>query len=212
MLASAKNFAAAYAPSFTRAFAKEKTMRERLLAGEKHMSNTPDLIAERNRARHLCAMYNKTEPQEAEKRKLLLNEIFMDNVNAFIEPPFTVDYGKNIKLGNNVYMNFNCCFIDDMRVEIGDDVLFGPNVCVCTACHPTDPAERRTGIEFSKPIKIGNNCWIGANAVICPGVTIGDHSIVGAGCVVTKDVEPCTIVGGNPMRVIRKVTPPAENK
>lgn len=114
------------------------------------------------------------------------------------------------KLGKQVYINFNCCILDGGTVEIGDKAMFAPNVSVYTATHPTDPQKRLDGLEMTKKIKIGNNCWIGGNSIIGPGVTIGDNSVVGTGSVVIKDVPPNVVVAGNPARIVNHLTPPQE--
>ena len=125
----------------------------------------------------------------------------------YIEPPFFCDYGSNIHFGRECYLNHNCIFLDVCKITIGSNTFFGPNSQVYTATHPLDPIERRKG-EFGKPVKIGNDCWIGGSAVIPPGVTIGDGVTVGAGSVVTKDVEDYTVVAGNPAKIIKRLTKP----
>jgi maltose O-acetyltransferase len=167
----------------------------------------PDLVAFRTKARVLLHEFNQSSPTDPENRTRILSELIGAPTDAWIEPPFFCDYGPYIKLGKRVYMNFNCCVLDVSRVTIGDGTLFGPNVQVLTATHPWEGNQRRTGLEFGKPIVIGRNCWLGGGAVICPGVTIGENSVVAAGAVVTKDVEPNSIVAGNPARLIRKVPP-----
>ena len=123
-----------------------------------------------------------------------------------IEPPFRCDYGSNILIGDNFYANFDCIILDVCPVTIGDNVLFGPRVCLFTASHPVDPSGRSSGLEFGKPISIGNDVWIGGGALINPGVTIGNASIIGAGAVVTRDIPDHVIAAGNPCRVVRPVT------
>jgi maltose O-acetyltransferase len=122
--------------------------------------------------------------------------------DIWIEPPFFCDYGYNVYTGASVYFNFNCVLLDVMPIRIGANTMFGPNVQVYTATHPVDALQRRQGPEFAKPISIGDDCWIGGSAIICPGVTIGDRCIVGAGAVVTKDVPTDTFVAGNPANPI----------
>lgn len=124
--------------------------------------------------------------------------------NAYIEPPFRVDFGNHIKFGRNFYCNFNTVFLDCASIVFGDDVLCGPNVTFSTAGHPTDPKARLEG-EFALPIVVGNNVWFGSNCVILPGVTIGDGSVVGAGTIVTKSVEPYSLVLGVPGKVVKKL-------
>lgn len=125
--------------------------------------------------------------------------------NLYVEPPFNVDYGFNIKVGNNFYCNFNCTILDCSVVDIGDNVLIGPNVSICAASHPLEAKLRVEGVEMAYPIKIGDNVWIGANAVILPGVTIGENSVVAAGAVVSSDVPESVVVGGVPARVLKRI-------
>src|SRR5262249_48709162 len=119
---------------------------------------------------------------------------------AYIRPPFHCDYGYNISLGRGVFLNFNCVILDVVRVTIGDGTQIGPGVQILTADHPRDPAQRRAGLEFGRPVTIGRNVWIGAAAIILPGVTVGDDAIVGAGAVVTRDVRSGATVVGNPAK------------
>lgn len=123
--------------------------------------------------------------------------------DMFIEPPFNVDYGCNVSIGKGFYANFNLTLLDCTLIIIGDNVLVGPNVCFTTATHPSDPKQRLAGVEYAKPIKVGNNVWFGSNIVVLPGVTIGDGAVIGAGCVVSKDVPPNTVFVGVPGRVVK---------
>ena len=125
--------------------------------------------------------------------------------DAWIQPPFFCDYGYNIALGSKVFFNFNCVVLDVMRVEIGNNVLFGPSVQIYTATHPLNAAERRTWRELAKPVTIGSDVWVGGGAIICPGVTIGDRSVIGAGSVVTRAIPADVFAAGNPCRVIRSL-------
>lgn len=181
------------------------TEKERMLAGELYEALDPQLVAERNHVRDLLLLYNQTREEETEGRRRLLEEIFGYPNDAWIQAPFFCDYGTNIKLGRGVYMNFNCVVLDVMEVTIGDNTLFGPTVQVLTPMHPMDAAERRSGKEFAKPVSIGSDVWVGGGAIICPGVTIGDRAIIGAGSVVTRDIPPDVFAAGNPCRVIRQL-------
>ena len=125
---------------------------------------------------------------------------------AFINPPFYCDYGTHIEVGKNFFANYNCTILDVAKVKIGDNCQFAPNVAIYTAGHPVHPVSRNSMYEYGKEITIGNNVWIGGNAVICPGVHIGDNVVIGAGSVVTKDIPAWSIAAGNPCRVLRKIT------
>jgi maltose O-acetyltransferase len=126
--------------------------------------------------------------------------------NVWIEPPFYCDYGYNIELGDKVYFNFNCVILDVMKVQIGANTLIGPGVQIFTAMHPMNWKERASGLEFAKPVSIGSDVWIGGGAIICPGVSIGNRSVIGAGSVVTKDIPGNVFAAGNPCRVIKNLT------
>jgi maltose O-acetyltransferase len=136
---------------------------------------------------------------------LLLREAFARvGEGCTIRPPFYCDYGYNISLGDRVFLNFNCCILDVMPVAIGDGTEIGPAVQIMTADHPRDPELRRQGLEFGKPVTIGSNVWIGASAIILPGITVGNDVIIGAGSVVTRDVPAGATVAGNPARVLAR--------
>lgn len=151
--------------------------------------------------------YNATSPAETEKRAALIKEMFAEaGEGCYIEPPFHANWGgKHVRLGNYVYANFNLTLVDDGNIDIGDNVMFAPNVTVITATHPVLPSLREKGLQFNVDVKICSNVWIGAGAIIMPGITVGENSVVGAGSVVTKDVPPNTVVVGNPARVLREI-------
>ena len=128
-----------------------------------------------------------------------------NGADTVIRPPFACDYGANIRLGRNGFVNFNCVFLDCAPIEIGDDLQMGPAVQLYTAEHPLDAATRRSGLESARPIRIGNDVWIGGGVIILAGVTIGDGVVVGAGSVVTRDVPAARIVAGNPARIVRSL-------
>lgn len=180
-----------------------KTEKQKMLAGELYNPLDPQLVAERLRARQHCQQFNASRPDDAEERARLLTELFGQSTDVWIEPPFFCDYGTNLRLGRKVFFNFNCVVLDVMEVRIGDHTLFGPAVQIYTATHPLAADERRAGLEFAKPVVIGADVWVGGGAIICPGVTIGDRAIIGAGSVVTKDIPADVIAAGNPCRVLR---------
>lgn len=183
--------------------------RQKMLAGETYNSWDPELVSMREAAAKLTMLLNSADPSDQHRRELLTREIFGKiGTNPYITSPFHCDYGCHIEAGNNLYLNFGCVLLDCNLITIGDNVKFGPNVQLYAASHPTDPERRLEGDESAKAIKIGSNVWIGGGVIVCPGVTIGDHSTIGAGSVVTKDVPPCCVAAGNPCKVIRMVKPP----
>jgi maltose O-acetyltransferase len=123
----------------------------------------------------------------------------------WMQPPFFCDYGYNIYTGEKVFFNFNCVVLDVTRVSIGSRTLFGPNVQIYTATHPLDADERASGLEYAKPVTIGSDVWVGGSAVICPGVSIGDRAVIGAGSVVTRDIPPNVFAAGNPCKILRQL-------
>ena len=151
--------------------------------------------------------YNATRPLEQEKRVELLKQMLAEvGENCYIEPPFHANWGgRHVHFGKNVYANFNLTLVDDTHIFVGDCTMFGPNVTVCTAAHPVLPELREKGIQYNAPVHIGRNCWIGAGAIILPGINIGENSVIGAGSVVTKDVPANVVVVGNPCRVLRPI-------
>ena len=181
------------------------TEREKMLAGELYDALDAQLIAARNRARDLCQELNASRESETESRRRILRELFPSGGDTvWMQPPFYCDYGSNIFLGELVFFNFNCVILDVCKVTIGDFTLFGPAVQIYTAMHPMNPALRRTQ-EFGEPIEIGSDVWVGGGAIICPGVTIGSKSVIGAGSVVTRDIPAGVFAAGNPCRVIRAI-------
>lgn len=180
-----------------------RTERDKMLAGELYDPMDPELVAARVRARDLCQALNATRESEEEGRRRILTELFgSGGGQVWMQPPFYCDYGSNIHLGQRVFFNFNCVVLDVCAVRVGDFTLFGPAVQIYTATHPLEAELRRTR-EFAKPITIGSDVWVGGAAVICPGVTIGSRSVIGAGSVVTRDIPDDVFAAGNPCRVIR---------
>ncbi|WP_066187390.1 MULTISPECIES: sugar O-acetyltransferase [Gracilibacillus] len=181
-----------------------KTEKEKMLAGELYDATDAVLTEERHRVRELVHIFNATGPAEEQKRVRLLKEIIgSTGENIGMEPNIRFDYGYNLHVGENFYANFDFTVLDVCEVRIGDDCMIGPSVQILTATHPLDPNERTSGKEYAKPITIGNKAWIGAGAIINPGVTIGDNVVIGSGAVVTKDVPHNVVVGGNPAKVIK---------
>jgi maltose O-acetyltransferase len=183
-----------------------KSEREKMLTGELYNAADPELTAGRQRARSLTRRFNATTEEEPGERLKILRELLgAVGPRVEIEPPFRVDYGNNIFIGDNFYANFGCIILDCARVTIGENVMLAPNVQIYAAHHPIEAAERIKGPELASPITIGNNVWIGGGAIICPGVTIGDNTTIGAGSVVTKDIPANVVAAGNPCRVLREL-------
>jgi maltose O-acetyltransferase len=176
-----------------------------MLAGELYMAEDAELAVDEARARDWMARYNGASTAPRQERHAMLSELFADvGKGAVIRSPFHCDYGYNIRLGEGVFLNCNCIVLDVCAVSIGDYTQIGPGVQILTPDHPRDPEQRRSGLEFGRPIHIGRNVWIGGGALVMPGVTIGDDAIVGAGSVVTRDVPNGATVAGNPARVLSK--------
>jgi len=182
---------------------KLNSEKEKMLAGKLYDASDPLLIQQRQTARALTHRLNLTEyGKEAAYKEILSKLLPNASTDIWIEPPFLCDYGYNIYTGEKVFFNFNCVLLDVMPIRIGSNVLFGPNVQIYTATHPTDSMERRKRLEFAKPVSIGDDCWIGGSAIISPNITIGDRCVVGAGSVVTKDIPSDSIVVGNPAKPV----------
>lgn len=175
-----------------------------MLAGELYDALDPQLSEERLKARLLLKHLNDSREDEAEERARVLNDLIPQaRPGLWIQPPFYCDYGSNMVLGEKVFFNFNCVVLDVAQVTIGNRTLCGPNVQLYTATHPLNYHQRASGLEYAKPITIGDDVWIGGSAVICPGVSIGDRSVIGAGSVVTSDIPADVFAAGNPCRVIK---------
>ncbi len=183
------------------------TQRERIAAGMLYTDMGEGLPEERMRGKELAYDFNATRPSEEEKRQQIMKQLFGKvGESVWIEPPLRVAYGRNVFIGNEVYINFNLTLVDDFTIQIGDRVLIAPSVIISTSGHPVDPEIRGTGQQFSLPVVIENDVWIGSGVVINPGVTIGEGSVIGAGSVVTKDIPPGVVAMGVPCRVVRKIT------
>ena len=166
-----------------------------------------ELAAVQTRCLEMLYDYNGTRPSEQARRESLLREMFAEfGESSYIEPPLHANWGgRFVHFGKKVYANFGLTLVDDTHIYVGDSCMFGPNVVIATAGHPILPELRARGLQFNDPVRIGRNCWIGAGALIMPGVTIGDNTVVGAGSVVTKDLPPSVVAVGNPCRVLRPV-------
>ncbi len=183
------------------------TQKERMLAGLVYDPADDSIMSEQMTYLEKMYDFNATRPSEMEKRQALLKEMLGSvGENCYIEPPFHSNWGgKHVHMGSNVYANFGLTCVDDADIYIGDKVMFGPNVVIATANHPINAKLREKGYQYNKEVHIGNNVWIGAGAVIVPGVTIGDNSVIGAGSVVTKDIPANVVAVGNPCRVLREI-------
>lgn len=189
---------------------------EKILAGVLFSPGDPELRQIKLRTHNLCTEFNRTFEDETEKRQDLIIKIFNEfGENGFVQGPMYIHYGTHTKIGTHFFGNFNLTIQDDTWVTIGDHCDFGPNVTIVTPIHPMLPDERlrmldNDGVErrmcYAKPVKIGSYCWFGANVVVCPGVTIGDNCVIGAGSIVVKDIPSNSFAAGNPCKVIREIT------
>ena len=182
-------------------------MKERMFTGELYYPNEESIFDEQLKKLDLLYEFNSTRPTEQKKRQELMKEMFAEiGENCYLEPPFHANWGgAHIHLGDSIYANFNFTAVDDSHIYIGSHTMIGPNVTVATAGHPILPELREKAYQFNMPVRIGENCWIGAGAMIMPGVTIGDNSVIGAGSVVTKDIPANVVAYGNPCRVAREI-------
>jgi maltose O-acetyltransferase len=180
------------------------TEKEKMLAGELYRSTDPELqrlmALAQERLRALDTIPNEDATGRAASLHSLLGAV---GEGVQVRSPFACDYGVNIRIGQNGFINFGCVFLDCNIIIIGQDAQIGPGVHIYTALHPVDPDVRRTGLEAAKPVKLGQNVWIGGHTVICPGVSVGDGAVIGAGSVVVKDIPAGKVAVGNPCRVVR---------
>jgi len=180
---------------------------EKLQKGKIYNDFDEDLFQRRVKAKKLFKVYNKTEDEEVEKRQQIMKELFQAvGKNVWIEPDFRCEFGKNILIGDNVYINFGCVILDCAKVTIGENTMFGPNIGLYAVNHSIDAGERIQGGCQGKPIHIGKNVWLGGDVKVVAGVSIGDNSVIGAGSVVTKDIPDNVVAVGNPCRVLRSIT------
>ncbi|MFF2375344.1 sugar O-acetyltransferase [Streptomyces xiamenensis] len=189
---------------------REREVRRRMAAHELYSDGAPGLeglAEERLRGKERADAYNRTGARDAAGRERLLRELFgAVGERAWIEPPLHVAYGNHVQLGDDVYANFGLTLIDDTEVVIGDRVMFAPHVTITTTGHPVHPALRADGTQFSAPVRIEDDVWIGAGVTVLPGITIGRGSVIGAGSVVTANVPPMVVAAGTPARVLRPIT------
>lgn len=179
----------------------------KMLAGKLYTAQDPQLAEEHRRALRLTRRYNMTEEDQTEEREALMQELLGSvGEDVVIMPPFRCDYGTQIEIGDHFFANYDCLFLDVCSIKIGNHVMLGPRVCLYTAAHPLSSEVRDTGLEYGKPITIGNSVWIGGNVIVNPGVTIGNEVVIGAGSVVTHDLPDGVIAAGNPCRVLRRIS------
>lgn len=182
-------------------------MKDKLHTGELYLPGDEEIMADQLKRLDRLYDFNNTRPTELSKREEMLKEMLAEiGEGCYIEPPFHSNMGGgHIHFGKNIYCNFGVTMVDDTHIYVGDCTMFGPNVVVATAGHPILPELREQGYQYNAPVHIGKNCWIGAGALIMPGITIGDNVVIGAGSVVTKDIPSNTVAVGNPCRVLRKI-------
>lgn len=179
---------------------------EKMVRGDLYDASDPELLEMRKNARLLLERFNRTSVIKWKKREQVLKKLFgSTGERLFIEPPFHCDYGVNIRVMNNFFMNFGCVILDVAEVSIGENCSVGPQVGIYTATHPLDAAQRAGNLEYAKKIAIGNNCWIGGHAVINPGVTLGNNVVVASGAVVTKSFGDNVLIAGVPAKVIKSI-------
>lgn len=183
------------------------TEKEKMLAGMIYdAAADAELVEERRRCKEMCRDYNDLRPSQTDEREALMRAILGSTKGSLlVEQPFYCDYGYNIHVGRNFYANFNVVILDEAPVTFGDNVFIGPGCGFYTACHPLDAERRDAGLEFARPITVGDSVWFGASVSVLPGVSIGSGCVIGAGSVVTHDIPPYSVAAGNPCKVIRTI-------
>ena len=183
------------------------SMKDKLHTGQIYYPSGDEIMDEQLGCLDRLYDFNRTRPTELKKREEMLREMFAEiGEGCYIEPPLHANWGgKHVHFGKNVYCNFNLTLVDDTHIFVGDYTMFAPNVVVATAGHPILPELRERAFQYNMPVHIGRNCWIGAGALIMPGVTIGDNTVIGAGSVVTRDIPSNVVAVGNPCRVMREI-------
>ena len=182
-------------------------MKDKMHTGDLYLPSDEEIMKQQIKCLDRLYDFNMTRPTEMEKREKLLKEMFAEiGEGCYIEPPFHSNFGgAHVHFGKNIYANFNFTCVDDTHIYVGDYTMFGPNVVVATAGHPLLPVLREAGYQYNAPVHIGKNCWIGAGAIILPGITIGDNVVIGAGSIVTKNLPSNVLAVGNPCRVLREI-------
>ena len=178
-----------------------------LHSGKLYLPSDEEILKEQFKRLDRLHEFNSLKPSDLEKRQELMKEMFASiGDGCYVESPVYSNFGcGHVHFGNNVYCNFGCTFVDDTHIYVGDNTMFGPHVTLATAGHPILPCLREEGYQYNLPINIGKNCWLGAQVIVFPGVTIGDNTVIGAGSVVTKDIPSGVVAVGNPCRVLRKI-------
>jgi len=181
-------------------------MKDRMLRGELYLDDDPELVADFARAQSLVERYNATTPPEQDERDRLLQTLLGEvGAGVVIKTPFRCDYGTYVSIGAGTFVNYGCVMLDVAPIRIGATCQIATGVQLLTATHPVDPEARRLGWESGAPIAIGDNVWLGGGVIVCPGVTIGDDTVVGAGAVVTRDIPAAVVAAGNPAGVLRPI-------
>ena len=181
-------------------------MKERMLRGELYRPDDPELLAGQERCARLLDRYNATRHDDQAEREALLGELLGSvGEGVIVKPAFRCDYGSNISIGDGTFVNFDCAMLDIAPIVLGSTCWLATQVQLLAATHPIDPIPRRDGWEYGAPITIADNVWLGGGVIVCPGVTIGEHTVVGAGAVVTRDLPAGVVAYGNPARVVREI-------
>lgn len=184
----------------------KKSNLEKMLAGDLYMASDPKLVAAYGRAQEILARFNATRGDQIDELRRHLSQLLAHlGTDAVVKPAFRCDYGFNISIGARTFVNYDCVFLDCNTISVGEEVQIGPGVHIYTATHPLDAKIRRSGLEAAHPVVIGDGVWLGGGAIVCPGVTIGENTVVGAGSVVTKDLAANVLAVGNPCRVVRSL-------
>ena len=183
------------------------TEREKIHSGQIYWPNDDSIMTEQLGYLDLMDAYNRTPRRLQKERQEMLKNLFAEvGENCYIESPYFANWGgHHVHLGSCVYANAGLKLVDDTHIYIGDYTMLGPNVVLATAGHPIDPELRQRGLQYNMPVRIGNNCWLGAGVIVMPGVTIGDNAVIGAGSIVTKDIPANVVAVGNPCRVLRPI-------